>query len=265
MFKTRVITALIGIPVLLGILYLGGYYWRAFVVVLAVMALLEYTAMMRRQGFKPLGIPTALMTVILLFRIQLDQYWIGLFLASWLLMILFMIFNYPRYNFGDMGLSFFGAFYCGFLLSYALVIPDLKGANLNLLLCLVLTWASDIGGYLFGIRWGRHKLAPQLSPGKTKEGAAGAVLLTIITAVGFKYISGMNYLSLFYTILLSICISVAAQTGDLLESALKRYFDLKDSGNIIPGHGGVLDRFDSLILVLPVAYYFLVVFSQIPE
>jgi CDP-diglyceride synthetase len=261
MFKTRLITAVVGIPVLLGILYLGGYYWRGFVVLLAAVALLEYTAMMRRQGFKPLVATAGLMTLILLFRIQLGQYWIPLFLACWLLMILSMIFNYPRYNFGDLGLSFFGAFYCGFLLSYALVIPDLKGAYLNLLLCLVLTWASDVGGYLFGMRWGRYKLAPQLSPGKTREGAAGAILLTVITAIGFQYISGMNYLSLFYTILLGICTSAAAQTGDLLESALKRYFDLKDSGSIIPGHGGVLDRFDSLLLVLPVVYYFLVVFS----
>ncbi len=260
MFKTRLITTVVGVPILLGILYLGGYYWLGLVVVLAVAALLEYMGMMIRQGFKPILIPTGLLTLILLFRVQLDQYWIGLLLAGWLLLVLSMIFNYPRYNFGDLGLSFFGAFYCGFLLSYALIIPDLEGKYLNLLLALVLTWATDTGGYLVGVHWGRHKLAPQLSPGKTREGAAGAVLLTIITAVGFKYIFGMDYLNLFYTILLSICVSAAAQTGDLLESALKRYFGLKDSGSIIPGHGGVLDRFDSLLLVLPVIYYLLVVF-----
>lgn len=261
MLKTRIISAVVGIPLLLGILYLGGNYWRALVVIMALMALLEYTAMMRRQGFKPIVIPTGLITLIFLFRIQLDQYWIGLFLAGWLLMVLSMIWNYPRLNFGDLGLSLFGAFYCGFLFSYALAIPQLNGAYLNLLLCLVLTWASDIGGYLFGMHWGKHKLAPQLSPGKTREGAGGAVLLTIIAGVGFKYLFSMNYLNLFYTILLSICISAAAQVGDLLESALKRYFGLKDSGTIIPGHGGVLDRFDSLMVVLPAVYYFLVVFA----
>jgi len=259
MLKTRIITALVGIPILLGALYLGGNYWRGLVVLLAVMALLEYTAMMRFQGFKPIVVPAGVITLILLFRMQLDQYWTGLFLAGWLLMILFIVFNYPRYNFGDLALSFFGAFYCGFLLSYALAIPELEGAYLNLVLCLLLTWASDIGGYLFGRLWGKHKLAPQLSPGKTREGAAGAVLLTILAAVSCKYMFSMNYINLFYTILLGICVSGAAQVGDLLESGLKRYFGVKDSGSIIPGHGGVLDRFDSLMLVLPAVYYFLVV------
>jgi phosphatidate cytidylyltransferase len=261
MLKTRIITALVGIPILLGLLYLGGNYWRGAVLLLAGIALLEYTAMMHYQGFKPLIIPAGGIGLVLLFRGQLDHYLAGLFFAGWLLMVLFVVINYPRFNFMDLALSFFGAFYCGYLLSYALALPELQGAYLNLLLCLVLTWASDIGGYLFGTLWGNYKLAPQLSPGKTREGAIGAVILTIIVAVSFKYIFSMEYLSLFYTILLGICVSGAAQLGDLLESALKRYFGVKDSGRIIPGHGGVLDRFDSLMLVLPVVYYFMVLFG----
>jgi len=261
MFKTRIITALVGVPILLGGVYLGGNYWRGLVLLLAGIALLEYTAMMHHQGFKPIVIPAAGIALILLFRLQLDQYLASLFFAGWLLMILVMVINYPRFNFIDLALSFFGAFYCGYLFSYALAIPELQGAFLNLLLCLVLTWASDIGGYWFGTLWGKHKLAAQLSPGKTREGAVGAVLLTIIAAISFKYIFNIEYLSLSYTILLGVCASGAAQLGDLLESALKRYFGVKDAGSILPGHGGVLDRFDSLMLVLPAVYYFLVVFG----
>lgn len=261
MFKTRIITAVIGIPILLGALYLDGNYWRGMVLLLAGTALLEYMAMMRRQAFKPIVIPACGIAFVLLFRVQLGQYLAGLFFAGWLLMILFMVLNYPRFNYIDLALSFFGAFYCGYLFSYAMALPELQGTYLNLLLCLLSTWASDIGGYLFGTVWGKHKLAPQLSPAKTWEGASGAIFLTIIAAVGFKYIFNVEYLSLFHTVLLGICASGAAQLGDLLESALKRYFGVKDSGKIIPGHGGVLDRFDSLMLVLPAVYYFLVVFG----
>lgn len=260
MLKTRIITAVIGVPILLGGLYLGGNYWRGLVVLLAVTALLEYTAMMHRSGFKPIVIPAGLVTLVLLFRGELDQHLAGLFLAGWLLMVMFVVLNYPRFNFGDLALSFFGAFYSGYLFSYALAVPELEGAFLYVLLCFILTWASDIGGYLFGMQWGKHKLSPQLSPGKTWEGAMGAVFLTIIAAVSCKYMFSMEYLNLFYTILLGICASAAAQVGDLLESALKRYFGVKDSGHLIPGHGGVLDRFDSLMLVLPAVYYLLVVF-----
>jgi len=231
------------------------------VILLAGAALLEYTAMMRRQGFKPIVIPACLITLLLLFRVELEQHLAGLFLAGWLLMIMFMVIKYPRFNFSDLAMSFFGAFYSGYLFSYALAAPELQGAFLYVLLSLILTWASDVGGYLFGISWGKHKLSPQLSPGKTWEGAIGALILTIIAAVSFKYIFGMEYLNLFYTILLGVCASGAAQLGDLLESALKRYFGVKDSGNLIPGHGGVLDRFDSLMLVLPTVYYLLVLFA----
>lgn len=261
MLKTRIITAVIGIPFLVGVLYLGGNYWRGLVILLAGTALLEYTAMMRRQGLKPILLPTCMITLVLLFRVQLDQYLSGLFLAGWLLMIMFMVFKYPRFNFSDLAMSFFGAFYCGYLFSYALAIQELEGAFLYLILCLILTWASDVGGYLFGRLWGKHKLAPQLSPGKTREGAIGAVFLTIIAVVSFKYIFSIEHLNLLCIILLGICASGGAQLGDLLESALKRYFGVKDSGNLIPGHGGVLDRFDSLMLVLPTVYYFLVVFG----
>ena len=205
MLKTRIITALIGIPILLGGLYLGGNYWRVLVVLLAGTALMEYMAMMRRASFKPIVLPAFMITLLLLFRVQIDQYLAGLFLASWLLMIMFVVLDYPRFNFSDLALSFFGAFYSGYLFSYALAVPELEGAFLFVLLSFILTWASDIGGYLFGMRWGKHKLSPQLSPGKTREGAVGAVVLTIIAAVSFKYIFSMEYLNLYYTILLGIC------------------------------------------------------------
>ncbi len=260
MLRTRIITAVAGVPILLGILYLGGIYWNFLIALLAATALHEYFAMMRNKGYKPIVLPAYTIAAVLLFRIKLLTFLPGLFFASLLLMILVLIIKYPLYSYNELVLSFFGAFYCGYPFSYALVMNELSNSFHYILLVFILVWASDVGGYLFGRIWGKRKLAPLLSPGKTWAGAVGAVVLTIGLALVFEHQIGINNIGTAYVIMLGLCASVVAQMGDLLESAMKRYFEVKDSGNIIPGHGGVLDRFDSFMLVLPVAYYFLVVF-----
>ena len=260
MLRTRIITAAIGIPILLGIAYLGGNYWAGLIALLMAVVLLEYFAMMRCRGFQPIILPAYLMAFILLFRVQLDQNMTGLFWAGLLLMILSMVLRYPRINHSDLALSLFAALYTGFLFSYGLALTELGRSFHILWLVFILTWASDVGGYLFGRLWGKNKMAPQLSPGKTWEGAIGAVLLTIIAALLYTYLIKMESPGVVYIIMLGLLASAAAQLGDLLESSIKRYFGVKDSSRIIPGHGGVMDRFDSFMLVLPVVYYFLVVF-----
>lgn len=260
MLRTRIITAVAGIPILLGILYLGGIYWNFLIALLAATALHEYFAMMRNKGYNPIVLPAYTIAAVLLFRIKLLTFLPGLFFASLLLIILVLIIKYPLYSFNELVLSFFGAFYCGYPFSYALAMNELSNSFHYILLVFILVWASDVGGYLFGRIWGKRKLAPLLSPGKTWAGAVGAVILTIALALVFKHQIEIKNLGTVYVIMLGFCASVVAQLGDLLESAMKRYFGVKDSGNIIPGHGGVLDRFDSFLLVLPLAYYFLVVF-----
>lgn len=259
MLKTRIITAVVGVPLLLGIIYLGGVYWQGLMVLLTVAAMLEYFGMMRHKGFKPVILPTLGIALILLYRAQLEPYLAGLFFAGLLLMILTMVFRYPRIDYSDIALNLFAAFYIGFFFSYGLAVNEIGESFYILLLVFLLTWASDVGGYLFGRLWGKNKLIPQLSPGKTREGAIGAVLLTVICALLYKFIFKADYMGIVDAMLLGLAASLAAQLGDLLESAMKRYFGVKDSGQIIPGHGGVLDRFDSLLLVLPTVYYFLVV------
>jgi phosphatidate cytidylyltransferase len=259
MLKTRIISAVLGIPVLLGAAYLGGLYWSLVIAMLASLALGEYLAMMRHKGGKPIILGAYAFAGMALFRLELGQYAAGWLGAALVLMILTMLIRYPSSNHDDLALSFFGAFYCGFFFSYALALSDLGRAFPALLMVFVLTWASDVGGYLFGRLWGRHKLAPQLSPAKTWEGAWGGVVLTILTALAFKYLTQMAELGWIDIVGLGILASMAAQTGDLLESSIKRHFGVKDSGHIIPGHGGVLDRFDSFMLVLPVVYYYLII------
>jgi len=259
MLRIRILTALVGIPFLISVIYLGGLYWQGLVVMLTAAALMEFFVMMANKGFHPFIISSAWLAFILLFRVQLAPYLPGLFLAGLILMILSMVLSYPQRNINDLALSLFGAVYTGFLFSYALVLSTGEEAFFLLLLVFVLTWASDVGGYLCGRLWGKHKLAPQLSPGKTREGAAGAVILTILAALMYQHWISLDNSNTLFMVLMAVAASAAAQLGDLLESAIKRYFEVKDSGHLLPGHGGILDRFDSFLLVSPVIYYFLVV------
>ena len=130
-----------------------------------------------------------------------------------------------------------------------------------IMLPVLLTWASDIGAYAVGRMIGRHKLIPSVSPGKTVEGALGALVTTVLVALLYERFVLRPYAQLamapWWSVAFGLVISVAAQVGDLAESLLKREAGVKDSSHLLPGHGGILDRFDSLFFVLPVSYLLL--------
>ncbi|MFI5239712.1 MAG: phosphatidate cytidylyltransferase [Gemmatimonadales bacterium] len=142
-------------------------------------------------------------------------------------------------------------------LRYNDYIVSAVGGTILAMLPILLTWATDVGAYTFGRIFGSHKLMPSVSPGKTVEGAAGGLLLSIV--IGWLYVRFLLHplaqlaLTSVGTIVFAVSVSVVAQIGDLAESLLKREAGIKDSSTIIPGHGGVLDRFDSLLFALPVA------------
>jgi len=120
-------------------------------------------------------------------------------------------------------------------------------------------WINDIFAYLIGIPLGKHKLSPKVSPKKSIEGAVGALLGAVLMSIVLKDLVGISLLT---AAMLGIVISFAAQTGDLIESLLKREFKVKDSGNFFPGHGGLLDRLDSVVLVLPLFFYYIKFFTK---
>ena len=128
----------------------------------------------------------------------------------------------------------------------------------KVLLALFIVWATDSGAYLVGRRYGVRRLAPRVSPNKTVEGSIGgvvsAVLVTVIFMLFDKNVAAPYHLPVM--LLLAVFFSIAGQFGDLVESAIKRHFDVKDSGKFIPGHGGVLDRFDSMLFVFPLMHFF---------
>lgn len=257
MLKTRTLTAVIGIPVILGILYAGGIYGDIFFGLLGMLGMYELFAMMSRAAYHPLYLPGYVLMITLLYGSKYPQHLPLIISVLMLFMIIYAVLTYPRIQILDVSLSLMAAVYLGWTLSYAEKILTLSDPFPVMLLVFLLTWASDVGGYVCGRLWGKHKLAPLLSPKKTWQGAVGATVLPIVTA-GIYFYFWPSSLSLASYLLLGLTAGVLAQCGDLFMSSIKRFFQIKDSGYIIPGHGGVLDRFDSFLLVAPVVYYFFV-------
>jgi phosphatidate cytidylyltransferase len=162
--------------------------------------------------------------------------------------------------FAVISAKFFGIFYVAVLLSYLLPInAHPQGANLILFLLFV-TWAGDSGAYFIGSSIGKRPLAPSISPKKTVEGAVGSVVSSVLAALLCQTLL-LNTFDITSCAVMGLGINIFNQFGDLAESMIKRAYKVKDSGNIIPGHGGMLDRIDSLLFAVPFLYYYLKVFN----
>ena len=216
---------------------------------------------------EPAGIGLAALVPIAIHAQRLGLYTLSLTVIVAIALLLFASAIWLRGPQGkplsSVAVTTFGVMYASlFSYIYALRYHDYAvgaaAGTVLVLLPVLLTWATDIGAYMFGRTFGRKKLIPSISPGKTVEGAVGGLGFTVVVCLLYVRFILMPYAQLGLTIqgaiLFGIVVSVAAQTGDLAESLLKREAGMKDSSHIIPGHGGVLDRFDSLLFVLPVSY-----------
>jgi phosphatidate cytidylyltransferase len=164
---------------------------------------------------------------------------------------------FRRVSTADTATTVFGALYVGFMLSFFVLIRDLDSGTLLALATLLGVWANDVFAYLVGSMLGRHKMSPNISPNKSWEGFAGGTLFTIVVWVSLYFLID-SPMSLMWHVVIGVIVSLTGVLGDLAESRLKREAGVKDSGKLLPGHGGFLDRFDSLIMVSVVAYALLV-------
>ncbi|MBW4862577.1 MAG: phosphatidate cytidylyltransferase, partial [Paeniclostridium sp.] len=158
----------------------------------------------------------------------------------------------------DFSITFIGMFYIPIFLDFiVLTINNFDLGNIYVWLIFIVSFMTDTFAYFSGYLFGRHKLIPSISPKKTIEGSIGGILGSTICCVAFGYVFNLG---IAHMILVGSIGSVVAQLGDLFASAIKRYVGIKDYGKLIPGHGGILDRFDSVILVAPFVYYAIYVF-----
>lgn len=269
----RILFAVVAAPASVAIIYFGDWALAIVLAVLAALAAWELFRMARETGAHPLepaGIGLAALLPIAVHAQRLGIYTLSNTAIVTMVLLLFASTIWLRGPRGkplsSVGITAFGVLYAGlFSYIYALRYHDYAvGAAAGtalVFLPVLLTWTTDVGAYAFGRSFGRKKLIPSISPGKTVEGAVGGLGLAIVICLLYVRFILMPYAQLGLTIqgavLFAIVISVAAQTGDLAESLLKREAGVKDSSHIIPGHGGILDRFDSLLFVMPVAFLLL--------
>lgn len=262
----RIVTALIVAPLLLAVIWYGSKsVFLLLVLVTVTIGLLEYYTLTKKIApVLPvwLGILLGSLIVFSSYRFSFPCILAMLFLVI-VLSLLYFLLNYKTYSnvFFSMGIFIIGLLYVAFFLSHLVLIRHLATGPIWILFLLAVVFAGDIGAYYVGSFLGRHKLYPCVSPGKTIEGAAGG----LAAGIGAAYLMRIYFfpwLTIGQVIFLSLSLGVTAQIGDLVESMFKRAAQVKDSGKLLPGHGGLLDRIDGVILAAPVLFYELVFFIR---
>lgn len=253
--KQRIITGVIGAAGFLLLLWLGSWWYTSLLFLSAIIGFIEF-AHMKQLSWKK---PQVILGFIIIGTIFLDglaQQQTELFerfqqmpdpvMIGLVLYLIFIVLSRNHFDIHQMAFLFVGAIYIGFGFSYMMqMIWKPNGFAISLLVIFI-TWSSDSGAYFIGRKWGKKKLWPQISPNKTVEGSlAGIGSGVLVSILIYLFIPELG--NLFNAVIAGLLISVAGQMGDLIESAWKRTTGIKDSGSLLPGHGGVLDRFDSLL------------------
>jgi phosphatidate cytidylyltransferase len=305
----RVITAVILIPIVIVALFKAPLWlFTAIVFGVAVLSAHEYLGIARAQGFQPMVAASYFFLALsftvfyvmawLLSTIKFDAalggfmamlFFAGLPAITLVTPLVFLLLGLSRDPLSQAlpsaAISYLLLPYIAFTLGVLVIVQPMPNGPLYLLFLMLLVWCGDIAAYYVGRAFGKHKLAPRISPGKTWEGAAGSVLGAVLLGLLlFHFINPIAnafqrahlthfgtdmptavapwlfpHTPVWFVVLFAVCVNVSAQLGDLVESALKRGAGVKDSGTLLPGHGGLLDRIDALLFALPVGFIFYVV------
>ncbi|MCI8280789.1 MAG: phosphatidate cytidylyltransferase [Lachnospiraceae bacterium] len=263
MFRTRLISGIVLVILLLALGIAGGDVLLAGLGLVSLIGMHELYQVfhLEKSSLAIAGYGMALLYYVGL-RFFTDAVGTEVFLFSMALFVLLMsvyVFSFPKYKADHVMAIFFGVFYVAVMLSCIYLTRMLPGGAYLVWLIFLCSWGCDTCAYCVGVLIGKHKMAPVLSPKKSVEGAVGGVLgaalLTVLYGFAVRQAMGSSQWDIFFMAAISGVGALISMIGDLAASAIKRNYEIKDYGTLIPGHGGILDRFDSVIFTAPVIYF----------
>lgn len=265
MFKTRLLSGIVLVILAVIIIISGGYLTLFSLLGISLIGMFELYRVFKLEK-TPLAYVSYAMAVLFyvshLFGGVIQP--MALVMLFLILLMFVYVFSYPKYEAKDVVAVFFGLFYVAVMLSYVYQIRVLDSGVYLAFLIFICSWGCDTCAYCVGKTLGKHKMAPVLSPKKSIEGAVGGVIGTALLTVLYTYIfrtqMGLEIRQIIILAVISAVASLISMVGDLTASAIKRNYDIKDYGTLIPGHGGIMDRFDSMMITAPIIYYLAVYF-----
>ena len=254
--KTRIITGVVAAALFIPFVVYGKLPFTRLVYVIAAVGIYEILRMKKIVIYSVPGILSLFATFVMLMPNAWEQQvieWttyskLELLFITAILLLIYSVLVKNQFTFDDVAFVILSTIYVGIGFYYLIATRDAGLAYI--IFALLVVWTTDSGAYFTGRRFGKNKLWPEISPNKTIEGFVGGIVIAVVAVIIMQLISPFD-VSWGVLILIAIVSSIFGQMGDLVESAIKRHYDVKDSGNILPGHGGILDRFDSLLFVLP--------------
>lgn len=259
--KQRIVTAVIAAAIFLPIVIYGGNLFVLLTYLIASIALYE---LLKMRKISLVSVPGVISLILLWIFLLPDQFQtilenaeytkIELVLFAVLLFMTYTVISKNRFTFDDVAFAILSTLYIGIGFYYFIETREAESGLTYIFYALFVIWATDSGAYFIGRALGKRKLWPEISPKKTVEGFFGGIASALVVAILFVVFSDIND-SIWKLLAITTVLSVFGQIGDLVESAIKRHYSIKDSGNILPGHGGMLDRFDSLLFVLPFMHF----------
>lgn len=259
--KTRVISGAVLAVIAISALGFGGWYLFGICAVISLIGMYELyrVAGIQKTAIAMAGYLTSVFYYLAL-ALNITEYDIFIFVLGFMAIMTIYVFTFPKYKSEDVMMSIVGIFYVALMLSYIYKVRILDDGIYIVWLIFISSWGNDTFAYFTGVLLGKHKMTPKLSPKKSVEGAIGGIVGATVLGVGYgiiissKMTSVIQYPAFVFGVA-SFFGSFLAIVGDLVASAIKRNYNIKDYGNLIPGHGGILDRFDSVIFTAPAVYW----------
>jgi phosphatidate cytidylyltransferase len=256
MLSHRVLSAIVLIPIVAWVVYAGGWWFFGTLAVAGTLAGLEFYQMMRRGKFQPAPAIGLLLLLLLLLDAHEPAWGLGRPAIALLTILAFVWHLFQKDDTvptASWALTIMGGLYLGWFLSHFVLLRARPDGRSWTIVAFLSTWLSDTGAYFIGLAIGRHKLWPRISPKKTWEGAIGGFVTGVL---GTMLVARLVGLPVRHGAAIGALIPIVTPFGDLAISMMKRQVDVKDSGDLIPGHGGMLDRVDSLLFSAVVVYYY---------